>query len=295
MLINSQEFRREALYFLKHGKYDCGVEGTREYKEWWDEQEKRRLEGFSVGGLRITGEHYGYLNFAQIKLTKKKNEKEAVSKSRVAEKIVTFPDFWDGDYRYFHVKDIARNGCSKEELIKLDLSLKIGDDQLGGGKHLCVGKKRRAGYSYKNGWIAANRYDLYKNSITIIGAFESKFLFPGGTMTMATDYVDFLNKHTDWRKRKIIDRQEHIKSGFEKTVNGSKSEYGYKSQIIAVSFRDNPSAARGKDGSLIMFEEAGKFPNIIDSYTSTRPSVGDGQFVTGQMLVFGTGGGDNTN
>ncbi len=305
---NTNEFRREALYFEKHGKYDVAPRGTREYKEWWSEQKRRCVEGYEVGGVKITGEHYGYLNFAQIKLTRdpRQNVFEATGGEQVvkdialsADKVIKFPDFWDGDYNFFWAKEISRKGVTEEFYKKLELDFTahpyaIKNGIVGGGMHLCVGKKRRGGYSYKNGYIANHRYQFEPNSISVIGAHDKKYLYPEGTMQMASNYIDFFNEHTAWKKRKITDREYHQKAGYIIIDEGIKIEKGYKSQIIAVSFMNNPGAARGKDGTLILFEEAGKFPNLIDSYMSTQPTVEDGIFVTGQMIIFGTGGGDNT-
>lgn len=161
-----------------------------------------------------------------------------------------------------------------------------------GGHHMAVAKKRRGGFSYKNGWIAANRYDRVPNRVTLICSFDKKYLYPRGTMTMATDYVDFLSRNTPWAKRKLIDKTDHIKSGF-RSVSEDNIEYddGYLSEIIAVTFGSNPGAARGKDGDLILVEEAGVAPNLEDFESATKPTVEDGIYVTGQMIYFGTGGG----
>src|SRR5690606_38998125 len=121
---NSNEFRREALYFEKHGRYDVGPAGTKDYTDWWTEQKRRCIEGYEVGGVKITGEHYGYLNFAQIKLTEDpRNKGEAVIKdfTNAATKKIKFPDFWDGDYNYFWAKDIARWGKTVEFVKNLQL------------------------------------------------------------------------------------------------------------------------------------------------------------------------------
>ena len=146
--------------------------------------------------------------------------------------------------------------------------------------------------SYKNGWIAANRVNFIRNSCTILGAFVSDSLYPEGTMTMADSYLQFLNKHTDWKKRRLIDRQDFIKLGY-KFSDSLGVERGYLSRIICVSFGpNNPGAARGKDADLVMIEEAGKCPNLSDVLDSTLPTLRDGNLVTGQMIVFGTGGGE---
>lgn len=274
MSINTQLFREAALHFQKHGVYTYAPKGSADYNEWWDEEKRRTKEGYSVGGMQITGDHYYYLNYSQIKLTEDEGAKVAGQKAKKsAEKIVAFPAFWDGDKAYFDTVKAAR-----EE-----------------GEHVIVAKARRKGFSYKNGAICANRYNTVANSITLIIAHDKKYLYPEGTMTMTTNYVDFISEYTDWGKRKLINKTEHIKSGYEILKDGIWIEKGYKSQIMALTAKDNPEIARGKDGTLILLEEAGKFPNLKDTYMSTKPTVESGAKVTGQILVFGTGGGDDSN
>ncbi len=294
-LINTHCFQEEAAHFKKYGYYCPDLPGTPGYDSYWDEMTRRRREGYSSGGVHITGEHWGYLNYSTIKLTqgdtREKVSREASVKRKGFKKVLTFPDFWDGDYEYFWVKEIADIGIDLEDYQKLGLDIKI--SHLEGQKHLFILKARRKGYSYKNGWIVANRYDLDKNSISLIGAQQKSFLFPEGTMGMANNYLNFLNANTAWAKRRLIDKQDHIKSGFLESIDGIPVERGFKSQIMAISFKDNPDAARGKDATLILLEEAGKFSNLEDSFNATKPTVEDGIHTTGQILVFGTGGKDN--
>lgn len=111
MFSNTAEFTRDAQFFLKHKRYDCGASGTTEYEEWWDEQERRRDNGMIIGDVAITGEHYGYLNFAQILLTDDPDYKESgMGTRRKGTKKKSFPDFYDGDFTYFWAKQIARDG-----------------------------------------------------------------------------------------------------------------------------------------------------------------------------------------
>lgn len=280
--VNTEYFREPAKHFMKHGVYTRADPRSAEFTAYWDEEERRCKDGYSVGGIHITGEHYGYLNYAQIQVTQDDSKFDLKERSKdghtqkakriAATKKEIFPDFYDGDYHYFTAKEFAREQ----------------------GLHLCVGKARRKGYSYKNGWIANNRYNLYEKSVTVIGAFDSSYLYPRGTMQMVKEYMDFINKHTDWKKERLINRKEHVKSGFN--IVGKVEDYGFQSEVIAVSFGPaNPGAARGKDGTLFMFEEAGKFPNLLEALTSTAPAVEDGIYVTGQILIFGTGGDDDSN
>lgn len=333
--LNSQVFREEATKFMETGIYCPDPEGSPSYMDYWQEQLRRCREGYEVEGVKITGHHYYYLNFAEIMVVNKKGGK-------VGKKERLQPDFWDGDYDFFWCLEIAKNGLFTEdsivpstkeereeyykwqtkieELIDLKgpdaekteecLTLKakrdavsktvlerlklrvIPDyDWLDGGHHFIVGKSRRKGYSYKNAAICTNIYNTERNSLTLIGAFDKKYLYPEGTMGMSSNYMSFLNKHTAWKKsREYVDKQEHKKASFKEVINGIPVEAGYKSQIMALSFGDNPDAARGKDAKIILFEEAGKFPNLRDSYNATEPGLTAGKFITGQMIIFGTGG-----
>jgi hypothetical protein len=309
--INTEVFREAALHFAKHGHYCSDPWGSPDWYNYWKEERRRCRDGYEVGGVKITGHHYFYLNYTQIKVL------EATG-SKAARKITKFPDFWDGDYNYFWSLEIAKNGVvnsaslattpTQKELINaleaeertremmkvidgLQLSVKINEKDIDGAKHMIVGKSRRKGYSYKNAAICANIYNTIPESLTIIGAFEKKFLYPKGTMGMTSQYINFLNKHTAWvMPRDVVDKQDHRKASYITTRNGVKVEKGYMSEVMALTFKDNPDAARGKDADLILLEEAGAFPNLKDSYSATQPGLTAGNYITGQMVIFGTGG-----
>ena len=67
--VNTAYFSETSKYYLRHGVYTHAPEGTSEHIEFWDEQEKRCKYGYEVGGVRITGEHYAYLNYGRILAT----------------------------------------------------------------------------------------------------------------------------------------------------------------------------------------------------------------------------------
>jgi intein/homing endonuclease len=287
MYINTELLKTEANHFIKYGYYCADPVGTPAYYEYWNEQLRRCKKGYSVGGLRITGNHYAYLNFAKILLTKEENKNEKVTKKKVRTgvKKMAFPDFWDGDYDYFWVIEVARNGIEKSAYEKLNLETNIID--LDGGKHIILAKARRKGYSYKGGLLAANQYNTVRENTTLIGAYEAKYLYPEGTMSMARNYLDFMDENTAWTKRRLIDRQDYVKSGYEQYVNGVKVQKGYKSSIIATTFKDNPHAARGKSASMVLLDEVGQFYNLKETYAAIRPTVESGNITTGQIILFG--------
>lgn len=282
--INTNPFRQEAINFSKNGFYCADPYGSPAYMDYWSEQLRRCREGYSTGGVKITGHHYNYLNFSRIMVAEEIGGK-------VAKKVEKFPDFWDGDYNFFWSKEIARYGIDIEEYKKLGLHVSIPENYLQGGHHLVVGKSRRKGYSFKNAAICANNYNTVRQSLSIIGAFDKKYLYPKGTMGMASNYLSWYNKHTAWGKaREYVDKQEHRKASYKKMVNNMPVEAGYQSEIMAITFKDNPDAARGKDALDILFEEAGAFPNLEAAVLATLPGLTAGKYITGQIMIFGTGG-----
>lgn len=317
--VNSQVFREEALHFMKHGYYCADQRGTTGYTEYWDEQLKRCTYGYETCGVKITNHHYAYLNYSQIDLAEASSKN---SKSRVKKKVLRHPDFWDGDYNYYWALEIARNGLFNDESLapsrlrerdeynnidttperkrelqeivmkRLNLQFTVDYDYLDGGYNMIIGKSRRKGYSYKNGMICANTYNTIRKSLSIIGAFDKKYLYPNGTMGMASQCLSFFNQHTAWSKaREFVDKQDHRKASFEKrNADGAKVEAGYLSEMIAITFKDNPDAARGKDAYQVLLEEAGAFPNLEAAYLATVPGLTAGRYITGQIIIFGTGG-----
>ena len=330
--LDSSVFRQEALRFMEKGYYTEAPYGTPEWLDYWKEQLRRCIEGYEVEGQKITGHHYCYLNFAQIERVEYGEDDEDEDEA-LANKITSFPDFWDGDYNFFWSLEIARNGiCSKhtqvpstdkekskwtelnkklkkltkdsEEYIKtknqrdkisqdvldrLGLFVKPHLDYLNGGYHFIVGKARRKGYSFKNGIIIANLYNTVRNKLTLIGAYEKKFIEQ--TMEKTLGFLNFFNEHTGFSKNRLIDKKDFIKSGYIEEINGVNVEKGYKSVIDAKrTFKDNADAMRGVDALFILLEEAGAFDNLAQSYNAIVPSLTAGSKITGQICIIGTSG-----
>lgn len=256
--VNTAQFCEAANYFTRYGYYTNATPGTYAYKEYWDEQDKRCKEGFTVGGVRITGEHYAYLNFGRIKVT--------TGEGKNMRKHDSFPRFLDMDYYYYHELEGAK--LDREGMI--------------------VAKARRKGFSYKGSFNCVYEYNWYRDSFNIIGAFLSDYCQT--TMNMALEMLNFINKHTAWGKRKLIDKRDHIKSGFKETLNNIQVESGYKSEIMTISFKDDPFKSIGKSASVMLFEEAGKWRGLIEAYMLSKPLFSDGDNMTGIPIIYGTGG-----
>lgn len=279
---NTINFSEAVQVFINIGKYTQASPGTPAFKEYWDLQIERCTNGYQLGKIKITGRHYFYLNFCPIKKVQFDDKGKATK--TVAKK--QFPNFYDGDYDFFWLKDIARNGITPKELEKLELQCEPLD--LEGDKNLILAKARRKGYSYKNASLALYEYTFMPNSLTLVLASDKKYLFGGrATMDMIRIMSDFINDNVGGLKRnRISNNKENLKSGFIE----DGIEKGFLSEILAISMKDDPEKARGKDCSLIIFEEAGTFNNLEDTYNATSPSITAGSYITGQMIIFGTGG-----
>jgi hypothetical protein len=301
IFINSDLFREAGLKFIKDKKYCDARPGTIEFENFWDEEVRRCKFGYEVGGAKITGRHYFYLNYCPIKKTNLTDENKF---SRKVNKTFEVPDFWDGDYDYFWMLDISEYGLPKEVLEKGEEACKKWVEQLHlsnkvlyylGGKSMIVAKARRRGFSYKNSAVVCWEYTFLPKSNTMIAAFDKKYLFSQiGIFPKIVDMLNHLNENCPAFKRtrlvnKIADG--NLKSGFiEYQEDGTEIIKGMQSIIACVSFMDNPDAGRGFDGNKIVVEEAGTFANWSDSYSAMEPSIKDGDYYTGTMIVFGTGG-----
>lgn len=270
-IVNSDKFRQASIQFLNTGQYCQYPEGTTEFYKFWDEERDRCINGYTADdGDFISGYNYFYLNYCPISrivnhITTDKLGNTVVK--RVNE--VSFPDFWDYDYYYFNAVQEA------EEV----------------GKHLCLLKSRRKGFSYKGGAMACRNYYLIPNSKTFIYASNKQYLTDDGILTKAWDYMDFIDKNTAWGKKRSVNTQMRRRAGFyTKDDYGNVIEMGYKSEIIGVTLKDNPDVVRGKKANLILFEEGGSFSELGAAWQIARPSVEVDGIAFGTMIVWGTGG-----
>lgn len=99
--INSAVFQEEGRHFLRYGYYTNAPYGSKDYNDYWDEQENRVMNGYSVGGVRVTGRHYFYLNFCLIK-ARPIDPLTGAERQGENRKIITLPRFLDHNYYWFN-------------------------------------------------------------------------------------------------------------------------------------------------------------------------------------------------
>lgn len=271
-LHNTDKFRQAAIFFEKHGCYTLAPRGTTDYKKYWDQETERCLNGYTApDGEGITGYNYFYLNYSPIfKLVETEYTDRNGDIRKRRERVLQFPSFWDYDYYYF---------CAIEEA----------EQQ---GKHMAVLKSRQRGYSFKGASMLVRNYMLIPGSKNFAVASEQKFLVGDGLLTKAWQIMDFLDKHTEWAKQRLVSTRMERVSGYKVTDEfGKQTEQGYLSSIVGITLKNDPERIRGTRGKLVLWEEGGKFPDLLDAWRIEQPSVEtDDGIAFGLMIAFGTGG-----
>lgn len=271
-LHDTDKFRQAAIFFQQHGCYTLAPRGTTDYNKYWEQETDRCINGYTApDGEGITGYNYFYLNYSPIMRLKEEEytDREGNLRKR-RQRILEFPSFWDYDYYYF---------CAIEQA-ELE------------GKHMAVLKCRQRGYSFKGGSMLVRNYMLIPGSKNFAIASEQKFLIGDGLLTKAWQIMDFIDKHTAWAKQRLVSTRMERTSGYKITDEfGKQTEQGYLSSITGITLKNDPERVRGTRAKLVLWEEGGKFPSLLDAWRIEQPSVetDDGK-AFGLMIAFGTGG-----
>lgn len=269
---NTIKFSPAAEFFKKHKCYTLAPRGTTDYNSYWDQETERCLNGYTApDGDSITGYHYFYLNYSPIMKLKEVSYTDRYGNTRTRrERILDFPRFWDYDCYYYDAIEQAE------------------DD----GKHMAVLKSRQRGYSFKGASMLVRNYELIPGSKNFAVASEQKFLIGDGLLTKAWQIMDFIDKHTAWAKQRLVSTRMERVAGYKITDEfGKQTEQGYMSSITGITLKNDPERIRGTRGKLVLWEEGGKFPGLLDAWRIEQPSVEtDDGVAFGLMIAFGTGG-----
>lgn len=269
---NTEQFSEAANFFKNNKCYTFAPKGTTDYVQYWERETDRCLNGYtSPDGQYITGYHYFYLNYSPImKIVQTKYTDKDGNIRTKRERILDFPRFWDYDWYYF-------NAIEQAEIE---------------GKHMAVLKSRQRGYSFKGASMLVRNYELIKGSKNFAVASEQKFLIGDGLLTKAWEIMDFIDANTEWAKQRLTSTRMERVSGYKITDEyGKQTEQGYKSSICGITLKNDPERIRGTRGKLVLWEEGGKFPSLLDAWRIEQPSVeNDDGIAFGTMIAFGTGG-----
>jgi hypothetical protein len=284
-LVNTRYFQEAALDFEKNkGYYTKAPRGSREYVQYWEMQDERCKNGYSVGDLWIPGRYYFFLNFTpmlriapeQMKLIRGSN---TLADYGTLKKMLGFPGFREVHFEWTNLKYIAWHGGEF-----------MGIKEPRGGKHIGCLKARRAGWSYIEASDGVYNFNFIKASKSLYFAGLEDYLTKDGILNKVEADLNWINTHIPWWKqnRQVRKSVMHQRASF---INSMQEEEGSMAEILGVIVND-PDKVRGKNGLKITYEEGGSFRNLKKAYDISRGTVEDsgGLITTGQISVFGTGG-----
>lgn len=268
---DSSVFSPAAAFFRKHKRYTFFMEGTLDYENFWDEEEKRCINGYTVGGVRVTGRHYFYLNYCMIKLMPTcPKTGHILSKNKVKD----FPRFLDHNYYFF---------------LELEKNLAEGPWKSVPKYGQITVKGRRKGHTYLiSGGVYAYNYTFIPDSNSILAAGEKDHYKV--TLGAFKDALSNLGSNTVWGKKRLVNQHEHFKSGWIEMDNGVPVEKGFNSEVRALSFADNAFKSIGESVTIFGCEESGKFSNLSKALGIAEGTYREGEFMIGIPIVWGTGG-----
>lgn len=274
-------FRQPALHFMEHGCYTFLRPNSNphsEYRKFWAEEKRRCYEGYvrKSDGEWVTGLCYWFLNYNPMLINR------IVPGTRRAERIESFPFFFEGIYWRFHYLKQA----------KLE------------GKHCIELAKRGCAKSYSLSSIMTHNLVLgeddpdpktHRRRTTTLTAYEKEYLKDDkdGTFSKFKPALGFIFTHTPFPHLMLKNSPNEMSWQM-----GYKNELGVESgslnQVLGVSAKDNPDKLRGKRG-WILFEEMGSFKGLLALYDSTRKGTEDGNYAFATMYLVGTAAEDESD
>lgn len=278
MFLKTDEFRTEALYFKEFGVFTKLPVGSKQWKDYWDEQRRRCLVGHKrEGGDWITGYHYNFLNFSPILQTEVIKESEDDLGQNQAIRVKDFAKFLDGQYDMFHYFEEA------------ELS----------GEHAFMLGSRGRGKSLMTASMCVRNYHHIRDSKSFCFAANKDYLLKDGIISKSWDLMNFIDSHTPWAKRRqeFNDKLHRRASTKVTTASGIETidPRSYNSEIIGTTVGDDIHKLRGPRGKLIVLEEVGNFPKLNTGWNIMRPSMEAGRNTFGLLLGIGTGGEEGAN
>lgn len=301
IFVGTEIFSRVADFYEKHGCYCLEPDDNPNAVKFWQREMDRRVKGVQaycklyikdipaylaaksdaerkalLHKVRITGDHYNYLNYGRIERAPNEKERKQLDKEGrfKVNTVEGFPRFWDGDYWNFKIDElIANNSCN-----------------------LCKAKARRKGFSYKRGSQAANTINANKNVTVTLAADQMDYLTEkGATSYMVKVNLDWYEDKTYWRRGYLSENfDKGIELGYKKSKEGQKA-FGFRSKLLSVAIGKNESAAVGKKAIETDFEEAGKCPNLQKALDVMMSNSESGAMRIGTIRVYGTGGTKGAN
>lgn len=273
-------FRQAAIHYKKYGCYTNllpDMNPKSEYGQWIGREVTRCLDGMvrPSDGEWIPGDLYFYLNYLPIIQTKIRKG------TKIGDRVVDFPEVWEGVYLRFHYQWQARNGGMYDDFV--------------GAKHAVEIASRGRSKSYSAAAIMCKMFLLgesFESSEKVkclITSYQKEYLIKDGTLNKFVDGIDFCSKYTQFPRSRLknsVSDMQWISGYIDKETNIPK---GSQNEVLGVAIKDDPDKIRGKRPVALdcivptpdgwkswkdihtgdqLFGKDGKVINVIDETTS---------------------------
>lgn len=272
--VNTHYFYEVADYYRKNKTFTHYKVDSIPHRQFRKREQYRRKNGYeapcllcpdgSIRNVRITGDHYNFLNYTRIEQLKE----DSIKKGNVdtAEKHYDFPKFFDSQFWMFHIMEFAKNN----------------------GFHLLIDKTRRGGFSYIMASTSTNAVNNMPHKTVIHVAADNKYLVMNGGLTdFAVNNLRFLEEKSPFKRGIFSPVKTDFRLGY-KLSNGIEADNSWKSALLSVSANNNPDCAIGKDAVMVKVEEVSTMDNFNEFMDVTEPAMRTGAYTTGILMAWGT-------
>lgn len=272
--INTHLFYEVADYYRKYKCFTHYKVDSIPHRQFRKREQYRRKHGYEapcllmpngeIRNIRITGDHYNFLNYTRIEQLKESSIKRG--NVDTAEKHYDFPKFFDSQYWMFHIMEFARNN----------------------GFHLLIDKTRRGGFSYIMASTSTNAVNNMPRKTVIHVAADNKYLIANGGLTdFSINNLRFLEEKSPFKRGIFSTVKTDFRLGY-KLPNGIEADNSWKSALLSVSANNNPDCAIGKDAVMVKVEEVSTMENFNKFMDVTEPAMRTGAYTTGILMAWGT-------
>ena len=253
-LKDTHKWRESAIFFQENEYYTDLIDETHDWHEFWDEEERKIMNGFWIDEFYIPGMYYFYLNYLPI-YHKQLNKYE-------------FPDVYDMDYHTFLCLEHA-------------IFLK---------KHFVVIKKRQAGFTLKFCVPLIRELFFERGSPNYLATFEEAQVLKTWTEVIEP-YREHLNTHTAWYREFTPSKPLNWRVAKQViSESGRNITVGRKNILKGLILSKSPSKGVGGSARFIFADEAGVNPVLSKFIGYVKPMITYGDTTTGTIIVSGAVG-----
>ena len=257
---NPEWFIETRKVYEQTGKYCTHLFGSKKFREFWKEQYIRCKNGYTVNGYTITGDHYFFLNFYTLPLVDKV-EKAGGGRPE------GFPNFSEAQYQWFHYYEMAKRTR----------------------KHCNMMKARGVGFSEINASMAACMFTIIRQSMSIVACHDKGKM--DNTLKKVWHALAFLDNETGGgmhKNKQLKNTDTEKQAGEYIQQNGNKIPSGWQSTVRGIN-ADDPQKIRGDRADLLVYDEAGSWPDLKKAVIQGEALVNIGGTRFGIKIIGGTG------